>query len=206
MNYLAHAYLSFRDPQILVGNMISDFVKGREKFSFDGNIFHGIDLHRQIDAFTDTHPATARAKEIFRPHYRLYSGAVMDVVYDHFLAADPKEFSDESLLRFSAEVYEQLETHAAGLPPRFLSMFPYMRMQNWLYGYRRREGLARSLEGLVRRAAYLRESRTAMDLVDRNYEALKDCYENFFPEVKRFAKQTVHLLVMKNGGSTADGE
>jgi acyl carrier protein phosphodiesterase len=34
MNYLAHAYLSFNDPEILVGNMISDFVKGKKKFDF----------------------------------------------------------------------------------------------------------------------------------------------------------------------------
>jgi acyl carrier protein phosphodiesterase len=30
MNYLAHAYLSFGEPDILAGNMISDFVKGKK--------------------------------------------------------------------------------------------------------------------------------------------------------------------------------
>ena len=30
MNYLAHAYLSFGDPDVLTGNMISDFVKGKK--------------------------------------------------------------------------------------------------------------------------------------------------------------------------------
>lgn len=34
MNYLAHAYLSFNDPEILVGNLISDFVKGKKKFDY----------------------------------------------------------------------------------------------------------------------------------------------------------------------------
>jgi acyl carrier protein phosphodiesterase len=34
MNYLAHAYLSFNEPEILTGNMISDFVKGKKKFEF----------------------------------------------------------------------------------------------------------------------------------------------------------------------------
>ena len=92
MNYLAHAYLSFNHPEILVGNIISDFVKGKKKFDYPEGIQKGIHLHRLIDAYTDTHPATARAKEIFRPHYRLYSGAVMDVLYDHFLAIDPGEF------------------------------------------------------------------------------------------------------------------
>jgi len=30
MNYLAHAYLSFDHEEILVGNLISDFVKGKK--------------------------------------------------------------------------------------------------------------------------------------------------------------------------------
>ena len=34
MNFLAHAFLSFNDPDILTGNMISDFVKGKQKFDF----------------------------------------------------------------------------------------------------------------------------------------------------------------------------
>jgi hypothetical protein len=29
MNYLGHAYLSFNHQDILVGNMISDFIKGK---------------------------------------------------------------------------------------------------------------------------------------------------------------------------------
>src|SRR4029077_7560850 len=75
MNYLAHAYLSFNQSEILVGNMISDFVKGKRKFDYPSGIQKGIDLHRAIDQFTDQHSATKEAKEFFRPDYRLYAGA-----------------------------------------------------------------------------------------------------------------------------------
>ena len=88
MNYLAHAYLSFNEPGILTGNMISDFVKGRKKFDYPPQIKKGIELHHAIDEFTDNHPATKQAKEFFRSDYRLYSGAFVDIVYDHFLAND----------------------------------------------------------------------------------------------------------------------
>lgn len=98
MNFLAHAFLSFNDPDILTGNMISDFVKGKRKFDYPVAIQNGIYLHRQIDNFTDFHPATARAKEFFRPHYRLYSGAFIDIVYDHFLATDHKQFNQNNPL------------------------------------------------------------------------------------------------------------
>ncbi len=92
MNYLAHAFLSFNKKDILAGNMISDFVKGKAKYTYPGGIQNGIQLHRLIDEFTDGHPVTAEAKNYFRPQYRLYSGAFIDIVYDHFLALDSKQF------------------------------------------------------------------------------------------------------------------
>ena len=88
MNYLAHSYLSFGDSEILVGNMISDYVKGKKKFDYPLAIQKGIMLHRTIDTFTDTHPATKAAIVFFKPVVGTYAGAFVDVVYDHFLAKD----------------------------------------------------------------------------------------------------------------------
>jgi acyl carrier protein phosphodiesterase len=187
MNYLAHAYLSFGHKELLVGNMISDFVKGKNKFLYPENIQKGIMLHRTIDTFTDNHEATKKAKEIFRPHYRLYSGAFVDVVYDHFLAADPNEFSEDRLANFSQDVYDSLSLSANYFPERFARMFPYMRSQNWLFNYRNIEGAELSFGGLVRRARYINESKTAAILFEKNYKALQACYQSFFPDVKLFA-------------------
>ena len=194
MNYLAHAYLSFNDPEILVGNMISDFVKGKKKFDYPPGIQAGITLHRMIDTFTDEHPATKEAKEYFRSHYRLYSGAFIDVVYDHFLATDLTEFSDPSLLGFSEQVYAVLEENKQWLPERFAGMFPYMRSQNWLYNYRTLWGTEKSFGGLVRRSAYLEESDTASKLFNEHYQPLQACYRQFWQEVKPFAQKQYELL------------
>jgi acyl carrier protein phosphodiesterase len=186
MNYLAHAYLSFNQPDILVGNMISDFVKGKKKFDYSAGIQAGITLHREIDNFTDTHPLTREAKEVFRPHYRLYAGAFTDVVYDHFLALDQKEFTADSLEQFAQQTYASLEGYMDGLPDKFQQLFPYMRQHNWLYNYRYKQGIARSLAGVVRRATYLTESDTAFQLFEAHYAHLQYCYQRFFPELKKF--------------------
>src|SRR5689334_2451375 len=110
MNYLAHAFLSFGDTEILVGNMIADHIKGKLALEkYPERIRKGVMLHRKIDEFTDQHPATQRAKVWFRGDYGLYSGAVMDTLYDHFLANDPKHFiSEPALLAFTENVYQQL--------------------------------------------------------------------------------------------------
>jgi len=194
MNYLAHAYLSFDDPEILVGNMISDFVKGKKKFDFPLPIQAGINLHRAIDAFTDDHPATKEAKQYFRPHYRLYSGAFIDVAFDHFLATDTREFTHPSLLDFSEKVYAVLDANKQWLPERFAGMFPYMRSQNWLYNYRTLWGTERSFGGLVRRSVYLEESDTASELFHKHYQPLQDCYRHVWKEIKPFAQKQYEML------------
>lgn len=207
MNYLAHAYLSFNRPEILAGNLISDFVKGKKKLDYPEGIQKGITLHRDIDNFTDTHEVTRRAKVFFKPAYGLYSGALMDVVYDHFLANDPGEFFSEGvkgtvgedaasrdmpdgaarLAAFAERTYQQLDPLLSILPERFVRMFPYMRSQNWLYNYRFREGIHNSFAGLARRALYMSGPEAAVDVFEADYRELKACYDDFFPSLKNFA-------------------
>jgi acyl carrier protein phosphodiesterase len=198
LNYLAHAYLSFGQPEILVGNIISDFVKGKKKFDYPKTIQQGIAFHRVIDTFTDEHAATKEAKAIFRPHYRLYSGAFIDVLYDHFLATDENEFSERSLYEFSLQVYSVLESHKQWLPDRVAALFPYMKNHNWLYNYRTLSGAGKSLGGVVRRAAYLTESDTAVELFEKHYQPLLQCYRQFWKDVKPFARRQFDMIMNSN--------
>lgn len=195
MNYLAHAYLSFNEPEILAGNMISDFVKGRKKFDYSSTIQQGIALHRAIDQFTDFHPVTQEAKSYFKKDYRLYSGAFVDVVFDHFLANDKNEFSnDKELDSFCQSTYHNLQNNSSVFPEKFLQMLPYMKKQNWLFHYGSREGIEKSFGGLVRRAVYLSESAIAFSIFNNYYQELEKCYQLFFPEIKKFSAQYVSEL------------
>ncbi len=202
MNFLAHAYLSFQQPPVLVGNMISDFVKGRKKFDFPDSIRKGIELHRAIDQFTDDHPLTKEAKAFFAPVYRLYSGAFVDIVYDHFLARDPLHFSGDQLKLFSADVYHTLDDHTGHLPAPFARMLPYMKAQDWLYNYRHREGLENSFGGLARRSLYIKETHSAIRIFQENEKELEQLYREFIKEVVPFAENRLREM----GGEGGRGE
>lgn len=190
MNYLGHAFLSFGDKDILTGNIIGDHVKGKLALEkYPEGIKKGILLHRKIDQFADDHPATQRAKLIFREAYGLYAGAIMDTLYDHFLANDPKHFSSEqALLLFSEDTYKKLETNEAYFPEMFSRYFPNMRTYNWLYGYRTLPGMKRSMQGLERRAMYMPATDTAYELFITNYYHLAQCYYELIDDVINFVK------------------
>jgi acyl carrier protein phosphodiesterase len=194
VNYLAHAYLSFGIPDVLVGNLISDFVKGKKQLEYPDSIRKGITLHRAIDTFTDSHAVTRHAKSYFRGVYGLYSGALIDVVYDHFLANDPVAFPEGGgggLAAFAQQTYRQLATRESLFPERFARLFPYMRDQDWLYHYRCKEGIFNSFAGLARRAAYMPPPQQACELFEAHFTDLEACYREFFPSLRDFAVRTM---------------
>lgn len=196
MNYLAHAHLSFGLPQVLVGNMISDYVKGKKQYQYSEAIQKGIRLHRSIDNFTDTHPVTREMKQVFKPAYGLYAGTFTDIVYDYFLANDNNEFATvQQLEAFSTGTYNILEEHISVLPAGFQSVFPYMKLHNWLFNYRHAWGIQKSFYGLVKRARYIDDPDTAFSIFTDKLPLLNKYYDEFFPLLKNHAEQTLEQLL-----------
>ncbi len=175
--------------------MISDYVKGKQKFNYPLQVQHGIMLHRAIDSFTDSHMATKQIKKYFQPRYRLYAGALTDIVYDYFLANDPAYFPDTgSLLDFTETCYALLQEQQAWLGPVFGKMFPYMRTQNWMYHYRFHSGIEKSFEGLRRRALHITETQSVMEIfIMHENDMLPYCHD-FFESVKKFSAHTLSQL------------
>lgn len=172
--------------------MISDFIKGKKQYDYPPEIQVGIRLHRAIDNFTDTHPATKMINAFFSPRYRLYSGAFTDIVYDYFLANDDHEFENETALKdFATSSYKKMQEYESLFPERFAKLFPYMQQQDWLSNYRFPWLIEKSFGGLVHRSAYLTESVSAFNIFNTNVAEMKKHYAVFFPELKRFAADTL---------------
>lgn len=201
MNYLAHAYLSFDLPEITVGNMVSDFVKGKQKDNYPPKVQQGIILHRAIDSFTDTHPVTRKAKTYFKEEYGGYAGPIIDIVYDHFLANDkiifPSGEVGSPLKTFAQKTYDRVGAFQTLLPEKFAHLFYYMRIEDWLSHYGYKELIFKSFEGLARRAKYMPDAGAAKRLFEAHYEDLAACYVEFFPELKDFALRTLGDLQMQ---------
>jgi acyl carrier protein phosphodiesterase len=196
MNYLAHAYLSFNNSDVLLGNMISDFVKGKKQYDYPKQIQAGIQLHRAIDTFTDTHFATKNIKKHFSSSYGLYAGAFADVVYDYFLANNKNIFADDNALKtFTQTSYALLENNEKWFGEKFGMMFPYMKAQDWLYNYQFESGIQKSFEGVKRRALYIKETEKAFSIFVEHKNEMEQWAIIFIPLVKKFAADTLAQLL-----------
>jgi acyl carrier protein phosphodiesterase len=188
MNYLAHAYLSFNQPEVVVGNIISDYIKGKKQYDYPLPIQKGIRLHRAIDTFTDSHPVVRQAKQFLKPAVGLYAGAFIDVAFDHYLALDTTCFNTpEALTLFAENTYKVLEDHKELLPELFKKVFPYMKQNNWLYNYQFAWGIEKSFANIARRANYLSSAEECFRLWEQHYDAIHQLYKTFFPELKAYS-------------------
>ncbi len=191
MNFLAHTFLSGSDEELLVGNFIADSVKGRQKDLYPIGIRRGIELHRLIDSYTDGHPIVQQTKERLRPEQGKFAGVITDMFYDHFLAANFKQYSAVPLLDYTLYVYQTVQKFPELLPERVQYFLPYMIKQNWLYRYAQISGIQASLNGLSRRSAFTSNMSTATQALEENYFDYKQDFDLFFPELQNYVKQVV---------------
>jgi acyl carrier protein phosphodiesterase len=184
MNFLAHLYLSGDNTHLMVGNFIGDFIKGRSALEkFEPAIVKGVELHRAIDAFTDTHAVVSQSKNRLRAKYRHYSGVIVDVFYDHFLAGNWSTYHPDPLPDFAARAYTVIESFEPILPLEVKQMLPYMISGNWLVNYSKVEGIHRALSGMARRTPYISKMDEAVTDLVNDYQDFKNEFDLFFPEL-----------------------
>lgn len=141
MNFLAHIYLSGDNDLLKIGNFMADSIRGHKYEEYPTEIRKGILLHRAIDSFTDTHPIYRQSKHRLHEKYGHYSGVIMDIFYDHFLAKNWNNYSDEKLEVYAEQFYNLLKNNYEILTERTKGMMPYMIGRNWLVSYASIEGL-----------------------------------------------------------------
>ncbi len=187
MNFLAHAYLSGDDRKILVGNFIGDFIKGRQALNeLETRIARGVELHRAIDDYTDNHPVVYESKRRLRPKYRHYAGVIVDIFYDHFLAANFQTFGGQRLTVFAARTYKTIQSFSDILPERFKRMLPHMLHGNWLVSYSEITGIHRALSGMASRTPYRSHMEEASTDLKEHYDDFFKEFQAFFPDLEAF--------------------
>lgn len=203
MNFLAHIYLSEGNEQITIGNFMADGIKGSSYKKYSVPIQKGIILHRAIDTFTDAHPIVRQSTKRLHPKYHHYSGIIVDILYDHFLAKNWPIYCKIPLAEYTANFYALLKKNQENLTPSIQNMMPYMIADNWLLSYTEIEGIATVLRNMDRRTRQKSGMKNAVEDLKTHYTAFEAEFTQFFTDLQRFSAQRlkeIHLqFASKNG-------
>jgi acyl carrier protein phosphodiesterase len=197
MNFLAHLALSSPHEQLMLGNFLGDLVSNRELQDLQPAVAAGVRMHRQIDWFTDQHPATRQSIARLRPVHGKYAPVVVDVFYDYLLSCAWKKWYVQPLEEFHEYAYKVLLEQLSLIPLRLHSQVEAMVADRWLRHYTSIEGIGHTFMRLQRRV-----SQPALidgvgeSLREQQAELMLD-FETFYPAIQAFTRE--QFLSPRNG-------
>ena len=194
MNFLAHIYLSGSNENVMIGNLLGDFLKGKERKAFSPEIQKGIILHRKIDEFTDTHPIVEQTKVRLRPIFSHYSPVVSDIYFDHFLAANFHLYSDMSLPKYARDCYRIMLKHRKLFPYTLQKLVVIMQIENLLVKY----GTLKGIDAVFKRMAHRTKFPSNLELagaeLTKNYPLYEQDFLLFFPELLEYCEKELKSM------------
>ncbi|CAM3911172.1 acyl carrier protein phosphodiesterase [Flavobacterium branchiophilum] len=197
MNFLAHIYLSNNNDLIKIGNFMADGIRGKHFETYPKDIQIGIVLHRAIDTYTDAHPVFRQSKHRLHQDFGHYSGIIVDIFYDHFLAKNWSQFSDEKLSDYVQNFYQSLYTHWDFLNDKTKHLLPYMKVQNWLESYQSLEGLHQILVQMDKRMQNESNMSAAIAVLKKYYNEFETEFFEFFINLQSFSNEKLNLLCLE---------
>ena len=182
MNYLGHMILSGEDENTLLGNFIGDHISNKTLHHYSQSVQEGIQLHRAIDLYTDSHPKSRALRAVLFAPYRHRSRVILDLFYDHFLAAHFEHFHPLPLSEYVKKVYCTLQRQLDLIPASAKNYFLAMKKYRWLEDYACTEGIRLVLNQMSKRKN-IAPMGNAVELLNEDYSYFKDTSFEFLEDV-----------------------
>lgn len=190
MNFLAHLALSGNDPEIMVGNLMGDFIKGRLEGRFTDGVRQGLELHRRIDRFAEGNPHFIGSRQRLDGRFGLFRGALVDLFYDHFLARNWHRYHGQPMLVFIDECYGTVARLRHVLPERLEQRLPEL-FGDWLPSYRDMAGIEVVLKRMSVRFGRPNPLADGAGELQRHYRELEEDFFLFYPELQAFVANEI---------------
>jgi len=195
MNYLGHIFLSGHNEQLMIGNFIADYVKGKKYLEYPLRVQEGILLHRSIDYFTDNNIHWQRIREMIRPVYNRYSGVVTDLFIDHFLAVHWNSFSPYRLTVYSKWVNDMFLKNYFLLPEKVKGFLENFIRHQRLLSYSKTGGIEEALAIMSIVTSLPNQTGSAIKLLKENYSEFEEISILFLSDVIDFVSNNEEMKI-----------
>ena len=195
MNYLVHLYLAGADPELQLGGLMGDFVKGPIPAGYPEKLALGLRLHRRIDSLAQNSPYTRQSRQRLDPKFGHGRGIIVDIFYDHFLAVNWSDYSPESLASYAEKVYRLLQGQHAQLPAGLQQVALRMIKHNWLVSYQYRAVVGKALQSISRRLSRPLPLGEGIEDLAPHEVLFRHDFEGFMSEATDFVKKEFGVSV-----------
>ena len=170
----------------MYANLFGDYIKGRNYDYLPPLLQKGVHLHRTIDDFIDHHPVVVDLLHQLYADLPKIAGIAVDLYFDHLLARNWTSFHKESLRDFTNAFYNTPLEHEEHFTLEFQYMISKMKEFDWLYEYRKHEGLIKSCTGLSKRISFENVLGKAPEVFLEKESIIEEAFNNYMKDAIPF--------------------
>jgi acyl carrier protein phosphodiesterase len=183
MNWLAHIQLSGDSAATRIGNLIPDLVRASEIDGIHQQFVPGIQLHRIIDSYTDSHPVFRQSSSRINGALRRYASILIDLFYDHFLACEWCSYSLVPLEEVVGDFHESIDSFRSELPTCVYERLVQIRDERYLLSYSTEAGITAALSRVSSRLRRPVDLAIGVEQLKTHYELFAADFRDFYPQL-----------------------
>jgi len=185
MNYFAHLVLSQPTVASTVGNLLGDFARGVDQANLPLAVRAGLENHRAVDRFTDSHPLVVEMKTRFSPQRRRFAGIALDMYFDHLLVNDWHEFEQGTSEQAMKVFYQRIKAGQSLMPGRNMQLVTGRMIEyDWFGRYRETKSIAKALDRVAGRIRFANNFDNAIEDLQYHHEDIRTAFFEFYPQLK----------------------
>ncbi len=185
MNYLAHLCLAQPSVSSKVGNMLGDFMRGVEVATLPVAVRDGLENHRLVDRFTDSHDWVQAQRRQFSSARRRFAGVALDVLFDHFLWRHWSAFYAQPRRELIELHYRHLQAGDALMPDLMRQRVQRLVEHDLLNRYAQLDQVGQALDVIAARIRFANHFAGMVDEIAPRYEALEQGFLAFYPQLQQ---------------------
>ena len=186
MNWLAHVFLSQNHIEHQLGNLLTDPLKARAWEGASDLVKSGIETHKRIDAFTDSHAIVSKSKARLAKRGPL-KGVVLDVLYDYYLSLHWEKFANVERVHFLETFRSEAPQAIVGYPDRAQEVIARVVINRQLSSYITMDGVESAFGRIDNRLSERTRSKDTttryLPIIDKENIYLEKAFLDFFPEL-----------------------
>lgn len=188
MNHFAHLYLAGPTVASRVGNLLGDFARGLDTATLPDPVVAGLEHHRAVDAFTDSHPQVLASKALFSSDRRRFAGIALDILFDHYLLRHWDRFGHCDKELFIGQLYRDLEQGAPLMPADMARVTRHMVAHDWFHAYQDMENVGAAMDRVAGRIRFPHRFDGIIEEIRPLDAELEERFLVFFPDLLAFSE------------------
>lgn len=193
MNYLNHLSLAFPDHELIAGNYIADLLTYNEYKQLIPTFEQGIQLHRWIDTFSNTHLSILQINKYFHNTLHKYAPVATDILCDYLLYLNWDLYFNLPYEQFAEFSYASLKNSSIRMPSRIAAICQKMIHHDWLMQYQSLDGIEQVLSRTSKKARFYTDLTLALPVFKTHQDQIQKLYLHFYSDCQKQSDQWLNL-------------